>query len=337
MTRRIRLPYQFYPSSLLWVDSLSQAGKDLRARCRQLSACDRTLLQSLADDARELVARGDASGCATALICLADCCLDSGELVLAREYCEQAKAHFCSYEDSRHVHNWAVALYALGLVLHSLGQEKEAANSYDEALRAFRRARAEWLMVRDCAQRRMSQCRGVERWIEKLRASLASASPVPSPRASSLVSLPVFPATSAGDPLCAMEEFEELIEVEESVAGRASFALRVKGDSMLDAGIKDGDLVLIHETTNWPGPGQIVVVRIDEMESGSVLKRFYRLPDHIRLQPANKEYPFLIVLPAWRLKDDIEEYYTKRYPSRPLQFLVESSVQCVGWYICKVP
>jgi len=336
MRKRIRIPYQLYPSSLLWVDSLSQAGKDLRARCRQLSACDRNLLQGLADDARELLARDDANSCATVLICLADCCLEGGELVLARECCEEAETLFCSYEDSRHAHNRAVALYALGLVFHSLGHEKEAVNSYDEALRAFRRARAEWMMVRDCAQRRMNQCRGAERWIGKLRASLASAASVPSPQPYSLVSLPVLSATSAGDPLCATEEFEELIEVEESVAGRANFALRVKGDSMVDADIKDGDVVLVQETADWPGPGQIVVVRIDGMESGSVVKRFYRLQDHVRLQPANTKYPFLIVLRAWRLKDEIEEGYTKSYPNRPLQFFIESNVHCVGWYCGKV-
>lgn len=336
MHKRIRIPYQLYPSSLLWIDSLSQAGKDLRARCRELATCDQNHLQGLADDARALLARGDANSCATVLICLADRCLEGGELLLARECCEEAETLFCSYEDSRHGHNQAVALYALGLVYHSQGQEKEAVNSYDEALHAFRRARAEWMMVRDCAQRRMNQCRGVERWIRKLRARLSTAASVPPPQAYPLASLPVLSATSAGDPLCAVEEFEEWVEVEEAVAGQANFVLRVQGDSMIDAGIHHGDLVLIQGAETWPGDGQIVVACIDGLESESVLKHFYRHSDHIRLQPANDGYPFLIVAPAPGLKEKIEERYRTRYPGRLLQFFVESNVRCVGWYCGKL-
>jgi len=336
MRKRIRIPYQLYPSSLLWTDSLSQGGKDLRARGRELAGYDQKILQGLADDAGALLARGDANSCATVLICLADRCLEEGEPLLAHEYCQEAETLFCSYEDSRHAHNQAVALYALGLVYHSQGQEKEAVNSYDEALHAFRRARAEWMMVRDCAQRRMNQCRGVERWIRKLRERLSSAASIPPPQPYPLVSLPVLSATSAGDPLCAVEEFEEWVEVEESVAGQANFVLRVQGDSMIGAGIHHGDFVLIRGAETWPGDGQIVVARIDGLESQSVLKHFYRHSDHIRLQPANDGYPFLIIAPAQGLKEKIEERYKTRYPGRLLQFFVESNVRCVGWYCGKV-
>ena len=336
MQTGIRVRYKLHPSSLLWLDSLSQAGKDLQARCRQTQACDPVLLQGLANDARELLALGDANGCATVLICLADRCREGGELILARECCEEPESLFCCYEDIRHVHNRAVALYALGRVYEDLDLRREAIATYDRALEAFQRACAEWRWIPDCAQRRRDQCNRAEREIHALRAGLASARPAPVPPSSPRVPVWVLSATSAGAPVTATEELEEWVDLEQSVAGHASYALRVEGDSMIDAGIMNGDVVLMQRTAAWPGDGQIVAVRIDGVESESVLKRFYRRRDHICLQPANNRYPFLIVVPDWRLKGRIEERYARSHPTRQLEFLIESAVHCAGWYLGKV-
>ena len=65
------------------------------------------------------------------------------------------------------------------------------------------------------------------------------------------------------------------------------FALKVKGDSMMDDGILDGDFVVV-EPCNQPRNGDIVVALIDK--DNVTLKRFYREKDHIRLQPANRNY-----------------------------------------------
>lgn len=332
MSTLIGVPYELYPSSLLWLDSLSQSGRDLRARCRDLGAVDPALLRQLAADAMALLAHGDANSCAMVLICLADRCREAGDLLRAREYCTQAEAFFCCYEDSRHVHNLAVSHYAHGLVCQAMGLPKDAVNSYDQALKVFKCASEEWLRVPECARRRMSQCKMVVHWIRKLRAGLVS----DGSGRSTHVRIPVLSPTAAGDPVCAREEFDEWVSVEESVAGRANFALRVMGDSMTGAGIQDGDIVLIEQIATWPGDGQIVVVRIDGMESGSVIKRFYRRSDHICLQPANDVHPFLIVLPSWRLQEGIEKAYERSDPSRALRFFIDSSVSCVGWYRGKV-
>ncbi len=332
MQKRIRVPDELTPSSLLWTDSLSQSGRDLRSRCCNPASSDKAMLEQVRKEAEELLAWGDANGCATVLICVADRCRLAGHLDLARECCAKAKTLFCYYEDRRHRHNQAVALYALGLVCQWEGRDREAVSNYDQALDGFRRARAEWLAVRGSAQRRKRQCDAIERLIRRLRAELASGSALPQPPSSSLISLPVLSATSAGDPLCAMEEFDEWVEVEEAVAGKANFALRVDGDSMTGAGIDDGDIVLIQGTAAWPSDGQIVVVRIDEAESGSVLKRFRLYRDHICLEPANDAYPFLIIARQSQPRDSIRAVYEQRYPKRLLQFYLEDSAHCVGWY-----
>jgi repressor LexA len=65
------------------------------------------------------------------------------------------------------------------------------------------------------------------------------------------------------------------------------FALKVRGESMMDAGILDGDYVVVEPCTN-PKNGDIVVALIQK--DNVTLKRFYREKDHIRLQPANKKF-----------------------------------------------
>ncbi|NLF15424.1 MAG: hypothetical protein GX597_26850 [Anaerolineaceae bacterium] len=327
--------YKLYPSSLLWLDSLSQAGKDLRARCCQIQACDTDMVKGLAADAHRLLARGDASGGAIVLICLADRCRDAGELVLAREYCEEAVSHFSCYDDCRHAHNLAVTYYALGLVYQSLGLETDAIGSYDRALEAFDEARSQWMWAHECAKRMMNECDEVVRWIRELRQGLALGQPAPPLLTGTLVKIPMW-STSAGSLLRVREEPVDWVDVEVSALGLANFALLINGNSMVGLGVQNGDVVLVQETADWPADGQIVVVRMDRMESESVLKRFYRRQDHICLEPANERYPFLIVLPNWRLKEEVSRRYAQSHPERGLEFFLESSVHCVGWYCGKV-
>jgi repressor LexA len=90
---------------------------------------------------------------------------------------------------------------------------------------------------------------------------------------------------AAGKPLEAVETPEPL-DVEELVPQDGEhFALRVRGDSMVDDGIRDGDLVVVRRTAGARN-GQVVVAIVGEEEA--TLKRFYRTPDgRVRLEPAN--------------------------------------------------
>lgn len=99
-------------------------------------------------------------------------------------------------------------------------------------------------------------------------------------------SIPLLGAIAAGLPIEAIRT-AETIDIPRDMMAKNVFALRVRGDSMIDDGILDGDYVII-EQTNHPKNGDIVVALLEG--NGVTLKRFYRESDHIRLQPANGRF-----------------------------------------------
>jgi repressor LexA len=101
-------------------------------------------------------------------------------------------------------------------------------------------------------------------------------------------SLPVIGEIAAGGPIEAYQEATESISVPETVARDAdSYVLRVRGDSMIDAHITDGDYVVIRPQAT-ARDGDIVVAQVEE--NAVTLKRFFKEKDRIRLQPANASY-----------------------------------------------
>lgn len=99
-------------------------------------------------------------------------------------------------------------------------------------------------------------------------------------------SVPLLGIIAAGEPIEAIRT-QETIEVPADMRGENVFALKVRGDSMIEDGIYDGDYVII-EQVQVPSNGDIVVSLIDG--NNVTLKRFYKESDHIRLQPANSNY-----------------------------------------------
>lgn len=95
--------------------------------------------------------------------------------------------------------------------------------------------------------------------------------------------IPLEGIIDAGRPIEAIRT-HETIDIPRDMIGRKTFALRVRGESMIDDGILDGDYVII-EQTNTARNGDIVVALVDN--SNATLKRFYSEKDGIRLQPAN--------------------------------------------------
>ena len=98
--------------------------------------------------------------------------------------------------------------------------------------------------------------------------------------------LPLVGRVSAGPGMLAEENVEDYVEVPEMIGGRdGDFLLEVRGESMKNAGIVDGDLVVVR-----PQPvaddGEIVVALLGE---DATVKRLFREEDHIRLQPENEE------------------------------------------------
>ena len=98
--------------------------------------------------------------------------------------------------------------------------------------------------------------------------------------------LPLVGTIAAGGPLLAEENIEEFVPMPSSTKG--DFLLRVKGESMIDAGILDGDLVIVQRAQDARN-GDIVVALAGEDESAdeATVKTFYREQGRIRLQPEN--------------------------------------------------
>ncbi len=99
-------------------------------------------------------------------------------------------------------------------------------------------------------------------------------------------SLPLLGRIAAGQPIEAIEVPEDIDLSDMVRRDRASYILRVKGNSMIDEGIRSGDFVIV-ENRNWASNGETVVAVINENEA--TLKKFYREGDRIRLQPANPD------------------------------------------------
>ena len=101
--------------------------------------------------------------------------------------------------------------------------------------------------------------------------------------------VPIVGRVAAGLPMYAQQEWAGSIVVDgEWYRGQNLFALRIKGDSMKDAGILDGDLAVC-EPRQYARPGEIVVALVSGEEA--TVKRFFLHHDHIELRPENAAYP----------------------------------------------
>ena len=101
--------------------------------------------------------------------------------------------------------------------------------------------------------------------------------------------LPLLGRVAAGSPLLAEENVEDVVAVPESIGRGADFLLTIHGDSMIEAGILDGDTIVVQRTDDARN-GDVVVALAgdDETADEATVKTFYREPDgRIRLQPEN--------------------------------------------------
>ena len=111
------------------------------------------------------------------------------------------------------------------------------------------------------------------------------------PRELPTQALPLVGEIAAGGPLLAEDNVEEYVELPERlVGGAADFLLRVKGDSMIDAGILEGDLVAVRrQTTAMNGEIVVALAGEDETADEATVKRYFRENGRIRLQPENAQ------------------------------------------------
>ena len=98
------------------------------------------------------------------------------------------------------------------------------------------------------------------------------------------VNVPLIGNVAAGQPILAQENIENYFPIPmEFMPNKQTFMLRVKGESMVNAGILDGDMVLVEQTSSAVN-GEMVVALI---EDGATVKTFYKEDNHYRLQPEN--------------------------------------------------
>ena len=113
--------------------------------------------------------------------------------------------------------------------------------------------------------------------------------------ANDTVRLPVIGKIAAGQPILASEIYDETDMIEVSISGKYApdelFALRVNGESMIEVGILDGDIIIVHRTPRADN-GDIVVAMVDD---SATVKRFFREDGHFRLQPENSAMEPIIV------------------------------------------
>lgn len=96
--------------------------------------------------------------------------------------------------------------------------------------------------------------------------------------------IPVLGKVAAGTPILAQENIDNYMSVPVDLLGQGNYyILRVQGDSMIEAGILDKDYVIVHEQQDASN-GDIVVALL---EDEATVKRYYKMADHIRLQPEN--------------------------------------------------
>lgn len=108
----------------------------------------------------------------------------------------------------------------------------------------------------------------------------------------SAVEIPLIGRIAAGTPIEAIEDYTSAVTIPPDMVGKKKcFALQVRGNSMIEAAILDGDFVICEEATD-ANNGEIVVALIND--NFATLKRFFREADHIRLEPANSSMNPLI-------------------------------------------
>ena len=100
-----------------------------------------------------------------------------------------------------------------------------------------------------------------------------------------IINVPLVGSVTAGSPILAVENIEDYIPLPSSLIDYSdAFILKVKGESMINAGIMDGDFIVVNQSPVARN-GEIVVALLDDSEA--TVKRFFKEADRIRLQPEN--------------------------------------------------
>jgi len=150
----------------------------------------------------------------------------------------------------------------------------------------------------DCEKLNIKSTATAYSYLEKLKSKgLLEKSPlkkraiVPSNKVSGFISVPIVGTIRAGSPIFAVENLEGYCPLPDDFSGNGNeFALRVQGNSMINAGIYENDIIIVNQQ-NTANNGEIVVALVDD---SATVKRFYKKNGKIILHPENDELEDLI-------------------------------------------
>ncbi len=108
------------------------------------------------------------------------------------------------------------------------------------------------------------------------------------PRIKAVINVPIIGTVAAGKPRLAQEDIEDVFPLPTDFISGDGFILEVRGDSMIDDGIHDGDYVVVRRQQTADNGETIVAMITHEEVTEATVKRFYKEKQRIRLQPANK-------------------------------------------------
>ena len=111
--------------------------------------------------------------------------------------------------------------------------------------------------------------------------------------------IPLLGLVAAGQPIEAILAHETVSAPRDMIGRARTFALRVRGDSMIEENIQDGDIIIVSSQPTAEN-GQVVVALIDG--NYATVKKFYREPDFIRLEPANPQFKPIFIKTTERLQ-----------------------------------
>jgi repressor LexA len=170
-------------------------------------------------------------------------------------------------------------------------------NGVNDHLRALERKG--YLTRKDMKSRTLRPTRAVERMLKAPLAAAASVASLVEPSFDDLIAIPMLGQVAAGSLQEAIEQPSDHVRIDRMLVGpkHEVFGLRIRGESMIEAGIHDGDYVFVRKQLE-AARGQIVIALVGDE---ATCKYFFPERDHIRLEPANsKMAPILIPKSDWR-------------------------------------
>jgi SOS-response transcriptional repressor LexA len=260
-------------------------------------------------------------------------------------------------KEGSHMQSVGIAQMHLGAIYHAKGSLREAARCYESSLDSFiydrrnrsiswlaiartKRQLGEWRSVVEAYEFSLEILKGLDEEMYKevsdeyqdvVRSRPPKALPIISQSEDGGKEIPIVARVAAGEPILAEENIDGYTCVDKETATQVDYALRVRGDSMIEDVIQDGDLVLMQHRVDPPPKGRIVAAIVAQMDNEATLKRFHDEGDHIRLEPANGAHPFLIVIPNALLEEDIRARYRESHPDRDLRCYSGAEVEIRGW------